>query len=101
MPGVETIGAELTEKMLCGAQENALGQPIKRLPDERALAVSSPPMQSGLAEVRNNGTQAKTPTLLLLLSGCATLPTGPRGEVLPARGKLFDKFQTEDATCRR
>jgi hypothetical protein len=43
-----------------------------------------------------------TPFLLLaLLSGCATLPTGPSVTVLPAQGKPFDKFRAEDASCRQ
>ena len=39
--------------------------------------------------------------LLLLLCGCATLPTGPSVNVLPAQGKPFDTFRAEDATCRQ
>ena len=39
--------------------------------------------------------------LLLGLSGCATVPTGPSVNVLPAQGKSFDTFRTEDATCRQ
>src|ERR1700681_668008 len=47
-------------------------------------------------------TKKVTPLLLLLvLSGCATLPTGPSVRVLPAQGKPFETFQTEDATCRQ
>lgn len=43
-----------------------------------------------------------TPLLVLLaLSGCATLPAGPSVNVLPAQGKSFDTFRTEDATCRQ
>lgn len=43
-----------------------------------------------------------TPLLLLMaLSGCATLPSGPSVNVLPAQGKSFEKFQGEDATCRQ
>ncbi len=38
--------------------------------------------------------------MLLVLSGCATLPTGPSVMVLPAPGKPFDVFRSEDATCR-
>lgn len=46
--------------------------------------------------------QKLTPLLLLLiLSGCVTLPTGPSVNVLPAQGKPFDLFRTEDATCRQ
>lgn len=39
--------------------------------------------------------------VLLVLSGCATLPTGPSVMVLPAPGKPFEAFQAEDASCRR
>ena len=39
--------------------------------------------------------------LLAVLSGCATLPTGPSVNVLPAPGKPFATFQAEDATCRQ
>jgi outer membrane lipoprotein SlyB len=39
--------------------------------------------------------------LLLALSGCATLPTGPSINVLPAQGKPFDTFRSEDMTCRQ
>ncbi len=38
--------------------------------------------------------------VVLMLSGCATLPTGPSVMVLPAPGKPFDLFQSEDASCR-
>jgi len=39
--------------------------------------------------------------LFALLSGCATLPTGPSVNVLPAPGKSFETFKTEDETCRQ
>jgi len=38
---------------------------------------------------------------VLVLSGCATLPTGPSVMVLPGDGKPFEKFQAEDANCRQ
>jgi hypothetical protein len=38
---------------------------------------------------------------LLLLSGCATLPSGPTVLVLPGQGKPFEQFQVEDAICRQ
>jgi len=37
----------------------------------------------------------------LVFSGCATLPTGPSVNVLPAPGKPFEQFVAEDATCRQ
>ena len=45
----------------------------------------------------------KTPILLMLLAltGCATLPTGPSVMVLPTPGKPFEVFQAEEAACRR
>ena len=38
--------------------------------------------------------------LLLMLTGCATVPTGPSVMVLPASGKSFQEFQAEDANCK-
>jgi hypothetical protein len=46
--------------------------------------------------------QKLAPLLLLAaLTGCATVPTGPSVNVLPTPGKPFDKFMSEDATCRQ
>lgn len=39
--------------------------------------------------------------LLLLISGCATMPTGPSVMVLPAPDKPFEQFQADDAVCRQ
>ncbi len=39
--------------------------------------------------------------LLLVVSGCATIPTGPSVMVLPPAGKSFDQFQADDAICRQ
>ena len=36
----------------------------------------------------------------LVLSSCATVPTGPSVLVLPAQNKPFDVFQSEDFECR-
>jgi hypothetical protein len=38
--------------------------------------------------------------LLLVLSGCATVPAGPSVMVLPAPGKPFEVFQSEDSNCK-
>ena len=37
----------------------------------------------------------------LLLTGCATVPTGPSVMVLPGGGKDFEQFQVDDAVCRQ
>ena len=37
----------------------------------------------------------------VLLSGCASIPTGPSVMVLPGTGKSFEQFQTDDAVCRQ
>ena len=37
----------------------------------------------------------------LLLTACATVPTGPSVMVLPGNGKDFEQFQTDDAVCRQ
>ncbi|HLY97035.1 MAG: hypothetical protein ACM3W8_03715 [Sideroxydans sp.] len=39
--------------------------------------------------------------LAIILSGCATAPTGPRVAVMPAPGKPFEVFVAEDNLCRR
>ncbi len=38
---------------------------------------------------------------LLLLGGCATLPTEPSMLVLPGTGKSFDQFRVDDYVCRQ
>lgn len=38
---------------------------------------------------------------VLVLGGCASMPTGPSVLVLPAPGKPFEQFQVEDAVCRQ
>jgi hypothetical protein len=35
------------------------------------------------------------------LAGCATVPTGPNVMVMPAPGKPFEVFQTDDSVCRQ
>ena len=37
----------------------------------------------------------------LLLTACATVPTGPSVMVLPGQGKNFDQFQADDSACRQ
>lgn len=37
---------------------------------------------------------------LLVLSACASLPSGPRVAVMPAPGKPFDLFVAEERQCR-
>ncbi|MCJ7829830.1 MAG: hypothetical protein MUP74_00440, partial [Desulfobacterales bacterium] len=36
-----------------------------------------------------------------VVSGCAILPSGPSVMVLPAPGKSFTAFQTDDGFCRQ
>jgi len=38
---------------------------------------------------------------LLLLAGCAVVPTGPSVMALPGTGKNFEQFRSDDAECRR
>jgi len=40
------------------------------------------------------------PGFLVLLSGCATMPTGPSVLVLPGTGKSFEQFQEDNAECQ-
>jgi len=37
----------------------------------------------------------------MVLGGCATVPTGPSVMVLPAPGKSFGAFQSDDMACRQ
>lgn len=37
----------------------------------------------------------------LLMTACATVPTGPSVMVLPGSGKNFEQFQVDDAVCRQ
>jgi hypothetical protein len=39
--------------------------------------------------------------VVLVVGGCATVPTGPSVMVMPPPGKPFDQFQAEDRTCRQ
>jgi hypothetical protein len=41
-----------------------------------------------------------TPVIALCVGACASAPTGPAVMVLPAAGKSFEQFQTDDAACR-
>ncbi|WP_408967447.1 glycine zipper family protein [Oryzomonas sp.] len=38
---------------------------------------------------------------VLVVSGCATMPSGPSVLVLPGPGKSFEHFQADDDVCRR
>lgn len=38
--------------------------------------------------------------LVLVIGGCATMPTGPTVMVMPPPGKSFEQFQSDDAICR-
>ncbi len=39
--------------------------------------------------------------VVMVLGGCATVPTGPSVMVLPAPGKSFGAFQSDDMACRQ
>ena len=40
-------------------------------------------------------------TVVLMLSGCATMPPGPSVLVMPGNGKPFEAFQADDSVCRQ
>ncbi len=42
-----------------------------------------------------------TVSALVLLTGCATVPTGPSIMALPGAGKTFDQFRIDDTECRQ
>jgi hypothetical protein len=39
--------------------------------------------------------------VLVVLSGCATMPTGPMVPVMPGPGKPFEVFMADDSVCRQ
>jgi len=39
--------------------------------------------------------------VILTMTGCATVPTGPSVSVMPGSGKSFEQFQADDAVCRQ
>lgn len=45
--------------------------------------------------------RAVLPVACLLLTACATVPTGPSVLVLPGTGKNFEQFQVDDGACRQ
>lgn len=40
-------------------------------------------------------------SVLLLLAGCAVVPSGPSVLALPGQGMNFDQFRSDDAECRQ
>jgi hypothetical protein len=38
---------------------------------------------------------------MVLISGCATLPSGPSITALPGSGKSFEQFRSDDHVCRQ
>ena len=40
-------------------------------------------------------------SVVVVLSGCATMPTGPNVAVLPGPGKPFEVFMADDTLCRQ
>jgi hypothetical protein len=51
--------------------------------------------------IMNSGLRNFSFLMIVLLSGCATVPTGPTVMVLPGAGKTFQQFQVDDAICRQ
>ncbi|MGO9015228.1 MAG: glycine zipper family protein [Dissulfurispiraceae bacterium] len=39
--------------------------------------------------------------IILTVTGCATVPTGPSVSMMPGTGKSFEQFQADDAVCRQ
>jgi outer membrane biogenesis lipoprotein LolB len=59
-------------------------------------------MGSGSIEESMTGGRVLLPiATFLLLTACATVPTGPSVLVLPGTGKNFEQFQVDDDMCRQ
>jgi hypothetical protein len=69
------------------------------------MSTNSRPLARRLRETARNSHMSRRwmglLSLLPLLGGCATLPTGPGVMVLPGAGKSFDQFHADDAVCRQ
>ena len=39
--------------------------------------------------------------VILLVTGCVTVPSGPSVMVMPGSGQTFEQFQSDDAACRQ
>lgn len=50
---------------------------------------------------RRNEAVAGPLVVVVGLTGCATIPTGPSVMVLPGRGKTFEQFQADNGVCRQ
>jgi len=48
-----------------------------------------------------NYTTASVLAATLVLSACASVPTGPSAMALPGTGKSFDQFRGDDSSCRQ
>jgi outer membrane lipoprotein SlyB len=49
---------------------------------------------------RRRGVRRLLPLALLVLAGCASLPSGPSVMALPGTNKSFDQFRSDETTCR-
>ena len=62
--------------------------------------------RSALRRIRSRHHEILTPflaaaSILLLLAGCASVPSGPSVMALPGTGKNFEQFRADDADCRQ
>jgi OmpA family protein len=53
------------------------------------------------AETPLRSVVAASAIVVVLLGGCATVPSGPSVMVLPGTGKTFEQFQADDVVCRQ
>ena len=51
--------------------------------------------------MKSTTTSLAAASILLLLAGCASVPTGPSVMALPGSGKNFEQFRSDDAECRQ
>jgi len=74
-----------------------------RLDEGGTQCGSANPREEGMAKM-NRGQGFLLFVLLFavaVMSGCATMPTGPSVTVFPGYGKPFEAFQADDSVCRQ
>jgi hypothetical protein len=83
------------------ATVTAPGSPPVYIEQKSAPIQRRQPLPDGVFTAMPNLPKPLAWSVLLLLSACAAVPTGPSVLVLPGTGKNFDQFREDDLVCRQ
>jgi hypothetical protein len=73
-----------------------LARVVKKVPP---MLVSNSLAKEGVGKM-DRGKWVVMFSVAFLMTGCATIPPGPSVMVMPAQGRSFEAFQSDDAVCR-